>query len=176
MWTNLHRAPSAITPRLLPGHGHSRGCDACICPSYSCYSHRPDHTMSETAPAPRANGNVRTDSVPSANTSAQLPPEIESTLSRLSAYRNVRGVMILSRGSVAAGTTAGVVQSTGSVFEGESGKKYARVVEGLVASVGSAVAEVDEGVSLTLSQLTSDAHADRRTSSSSCGYERNGTS
>ena len=77
------------------------------------------------------------------------PPELEATLSRLSAYRNVRGVMILSRATYG-GETGGVVQSTGPVFEGEGGRKYARVVEGLVASVGSAVAEVDEGVCCSL--------------------------
>lgn len=106
--------------------------------------------MAETEAGPIANGHVRTASIPDVRDSAQLPPEIESTLARLSAYRNVRGVMILSRGSTAAGTTAGVVQSTGSVFEGESGKKYARVVEGLVASVGNAVTEVDDAVRLIL--------------------------
>lgn len=75
-----------------------------------------------------------------------IPPEIEATLSRLSAYRNVRGVMIISRTS-SEGKTGGVVQSTGSVFEGEGGKKYAMVIESLVANVGNAVGEVDEGVS-----------------------------
>jgi dynein light chain roadblock-type len=102
--------------------------------------------MSDIEATPQANGHVRTASIPDVRDNAQLPPEIESTLARLSAYRNVRGVMILTRGSAAAGIAAGVVQSNGSVFEGESGKKYARVVEGLVASVEGAVAEVDEGV------------------------------
>jgi hypothetical protein len=77
---------------------------------------------------------------------SQPPPEIESTLARLSAYRNVRGVMIISRSSDISGAAGGVIQHTGSVFEGESGRKYARVVEGLVRSVSTAVTEVDEGV------------------------------
>ena len=90
--------------------------------------------------------------------SPSASPEIESTLSRLSAYRNVRGVMILSRpytpSAPSSGTAnaqpspvGGIVQSTGSVFEGESGKMYARAVEGVVLSVSRAVSEVDEGVS-----------------------------
>lgn len=77
---------------------------------------------------------------------SQPPSEIESTLARLSAYRNVRGVMIISRSSGLSGPSGGVVQHNGSVFEGDSGKKYARVVEGLVRSVSAAVTEVDEGV------------------------------
>ena len=76
----------------------------------------------------------------------QPPPEIESTLARLSAYRNVRGVMILSRSTGDTDVTGGIIQHTGSIFEGEKGRTYARVVEGLVKSVSSAVTEVDEGV------------------------------
>lgn len=88
----------------------------------------------------------------------QPPPEIEATLSRLSAYRNVRGVMILSRSTIGSTSavpsgTGGIVQSTGSVFEGEGGKKYARVVEGLASSVSVAVGECDEGVSVSTSYV-----------------------
>lgn len=72
------------------------------------------------------------------------PPEIEATLSRLSAYRNVRGVMILAR---AGGAGSGIIQSTGSVFEGESGRKYAGSLEAVVAATAGAVSAVDEGVS-----------------------------
>lgn len=84
--------------------------------------------------------------LPETSLAVDIPPEIQATLARLSAYRNVRGVMIISRSTVS-GTSGGVVQSTGSIFEGDGGKKYARVVEGLAASVGTAVGEVDEGVS-----------------------------
>ena len=97
---------------------------------------------------------------------AAPPLEIEATLARLSAYRNVRGVMIVSREAKEARETsaqaqvqgqgqgqgaqpsAGIVQSTGSVFEGESGRKYAAVVEGVAASVSVAVDDCDEGVGL----------------------------
>ncbi|KLT42188.1 hypothetical protein CC85DRAFT_246253 [Cutaneotrichosporon oleaginosum] len=63
-----------------------------------------------------------------------VPPEIEATLSRLSAYRNVRGVMILARGA-----GCGIVQSSGAVFEGDSGRRYAGALEGVVAATAGAV-------------------------------------
>ena len=105
-------------------------------------------TMSETVAIHEVNGQS-TEQIP-------VPPEIEATLSRLSAYRNVRGVMILSRSS-STGSSGGLLQSTGSVFEGEDGKRYATVVEKLVATVGSAVGEVDEGVSTGQSAITAQA-------------------
>lgn len=125
-------------------------------------------------------------------TSIPPPPEIEATLSRLSAYRNVKGVMILSRsvlstthltenGSSGASTSSsagrgGIVQSTGSVFEGEGGKKYAQAVEDVVARVSKAVGEVDEGVSHACRGVLRYSLTVSRMSSSSCGYERSDTS
>ena len=112
--------------------------------------------MATESPATLPNGHEATLATKSSSNNlsnlAPPPPEIEATLSRLSAYRNVRGVMIVSRtgGYPVAGpgsTSGGIVQSSGSVFEGESGKRYARVVEGLVASVSVAVEEVEQGVS-----------------------------
>lgn len=104
---------------------------------------------------------------------APPPPEIEATLARLSAYRNVRGVMILARSASssagpsgpvggesgdgpAEGATSpstspsGIIQSTGAVFEGESGRRYAGALEAVVTATAGAVAAVDEGVSLVL--------------------------
>ena len=121
--------------------------------------------MSETIHQP--NGLSDSTSMPP-SASIAVPPEIESTLSRLSAYRSVRGVMILSRappptsssttGSSSAGaagsTTAqglgGIVQCTGSIFEEESGQRYATMVEGLVAVAAKGVGERDQGVSSPL--------------------------
>lgn len=110
--------------------------------------------------------SISSTSLPTTSSpSVPTPPEIESTLSRLSAYRNVRGVMILTRRptpsrsathadastttAVAAGASSigGIIHSTGSVFEGEGGKRYAKAVEGVVASTARAVSECDEGVS-----------------------------
>lgn len=68
--------------------------------------------------------------------------EVESTVSRLSNYRNVHGVMILSR-------QGGILRTEGTAFEGESGKQYAKAVKGIVEGVRSGVAEVDETVSLS---------------------------
>lgn len=106
----------------------------------------------------------------------QAQERIDQTLSRLSAYRNVRGVMVLSRrvaASAAAGSAgdtenaststhtstpptngaegtggiAGIVQSTGSVFEGDGGRRYAKAVEGIVLAVTRGMDECDAGVS-----------------------------
>lgn len=93
------------------------------------------------------------------------PPEIEHTLSRLSGYRNVHGVMVIARrgASTAADASSadkgqaagisGIVQSTGSVFEGESGLKYASELERLVASVAKAVDTCDSGVSRSFQRM-----------------------
>ncbi|CAK9786239.1 unnamed protein product [Cutaneotrichosporon oleaginosum] len=94
-----------------------------------------------------------------------VPPEIEATLSRLSAYRNVRGVMILARGA-----GCGIVQSSGAVFEGDSGRRYAGALEGVVAATAGAVGAVDEGVGARFDP------ADDRTSCASCASGRSGTS
>lgn len=72
----------------------------------------------------------------------QTPPtDVQATLSRLSAYKNVQGVLILSR------TGGGIIQSSGSVFDGDKGKKYGKVVAGMVEGVGKAVGVLEEGVS-----------------------------
>ncbi|BEI81365.1 hypothetical protein CcaverHIS002_0205250 [Cutaneotrichosporon cavernicola] len=81
-----------------------------------------------------------------------VPPEIESTLSRLSAYRSVRGVMILSR------DPSGIVQSSGTVFEGDSGRRYAGAVESVVAATAAAVGNVEEGDELRLMRIRTKRH------------------
>ncbi|GMK54233.1 hypothetical protein CspeluHIS016_0108190 [Cutaneotrichosporon spelunceum] len=85
-----------------------------------------------------------------------LPPEIEATLARLSAYRAVRGVMILAR--AAGGAGGGIVQSTGAVFDGDSGRRYAGAVERVVAATTSAVATVEEGDQLRLMRIRTKRH------------------
>jgi hypothetical protein len=60
--------------------------------------------------------------------------------------------MILSRTPTSTstdvgGTSGGIVQCTGSTFDGEGGQRYARLVEGLVSGATRGVAECDEGVS-----------------------------
>ena len=39
------------------------------------------------------------------------------------------------------------MQCTGSIFEGEGGQRYAKLVEGLVGGAARGVGECDEGVS-----------------------------
>lgn len=53
--------------------------------------------------------------------------------------------MILSRGPHDGG--GGIIQSAGTVFEGEGGRRYASALERVVAGVAGAVGECDEGVS-----------------------------
>ncbi|WVF65433.1 hypothetical protein IAT40_000160 [Kwoniella sp. CBS 6097] len=111
---------------------------------------------------------------------AAPPPEIESTLSRLSAYRNVRGVMVLSRASspstsqpqtngsnhpsssasISAGAAGGggIIQTTGSVFEGDGGRKYAKAVEGIVSSVSKAIGDCEEGDELKFMRIRTKRH------------------
>jgi dynein light chain roadblock-type len=69
----------------------------------------------------------------------------------------VRGVMILARASAATSSSgssgslgssgSGIVQSTGAVFEGEGGRRYAGALEAVVNATAGAVAACDEGVS-----------------------------
>ncbi|ODO01340.1 hypothetical protein I350_06159 [Cryptococcus amylolentus CBS 6273] len=93
------------------------------------------------------------------------PPEVEATLSRLSQYRNVRGVMVLARSHIVGDTPhpsrpgdAGIVQTTGTVFEGEGGAKYAGAVEMIVLSTGAAIAECEEGDELRLMRIRTKRH------------------
>lgn len=80
----------------------------------------------------------------------QSVPEIEATLARLSAYRNVRGVMVLTHSRPTAHTSnipdTAILQTTGTVFEGDGGKKYASAVESIVEGVINALKECDENV------------------------------
>lgn len=50
--------------------------------------------------------------------------------------------------SAQGGGVAGILSSTGSVFEGESGRRYARAVEGIVSAAAVGLNECDAGVSL----------------------------
>ncbi|ORX39186.1 hypothetical protein BD324DRAFT_649276 [Kockovaella imperatae] len=97
------------------------------------------------------------------------PPELEATLARLSAYRKVRGVMILSRGasttqradgqaSAGEASQSGILRRTGSVFEGNGGEKYASAVEDIVLRVGKAVASCEEGDEAKLMRIRTKRH------------------
>lgn len=103
-----------------------------------------------------ANGNATTSTATS-TVDVVVPAEVENTLNRLSAYRHVRGVMILARSQASTPAssnndpnipaTGGIIQFTGNVFEGDSGKKYAHALEGVVGTVAQAITDCEEGVS-----------------------------
>jgi dynein light chain roadblock-type len=106
-----------------------------------------------TVPTPTANGTSPTSGTsdplsPTSATHAPAPPEIEATLQRLAAYRNVRGVMIIARGQTGNGATGGIIQNTGTVFEGESGRRYAGALEAVVNATAGAVGACNDGVSV----------------------------
>lgn len=54
-----------------------------------------------------------------------VPPEVESTLTRIMSARNVRGVMVLSKDGA-------MIRHTGPAFEGETGRNYAIAVKRIV--------------------------------------------
>ncbi|OCF79102.1 dynein light chain roadblock-type [Kwoniella mangroviensis CBS 8886] len=126
--------------------------------------------MSEpTLPPSTSQHTLSLDTLPN---QSPPPPEIESTLSRLSAYRNVRGVMILSRSSSASiqatnGSSSensggagvgGIIQTTGNIFEGESGTKYAKAVEEIVLRVGKALNDCEPGDELKFMRIRTKKH------------------
>ncbi|KAH7925052.1 hypothetical protein BV22DRAFT_1012040 [Leucogyrophana mollusca] len=66
-----------------------------------------------------------------------MPPELEQTLSMLSAHRSVLGYLLLSRGD-----QVSIIRHSGVVFEGEQGRKYASVIGKIVESVQAGLEEV----------------------------------
>ena len=139
--------------------------------SYYTSRHQPPHKLSVTIQdnsssrsmtevLPQPNGHAPS---PDMDSGTDTPPEIEATLARLSAYRKVRGVMILSRAPIASSSSStrlsdaaagpsdnlrvsGILRRSGTVFDGEGGEKYARAVEDIVLSIGKAVASCEPGV------------------------------
>jgi hypothetical protein len=67
-----------------------------------------------------------------------VPPEVESTLSRISSHRNVRGVMVLSRDGP-------VIRYSGAIFDGDHGRRYAGAVKKIVDTCKTGLDEVAEG-------------------------------
>jgi dynein light chain roadblock-type len=76
-----------------------------------------------------------------ATTSAPaMSPELEATLSMLSSHRSVLGYMLVSRGH-----PVSIIRQSGVIFEGEQGRKYARVVGRIVESVQAGLEEIHAG-------------------------------
>lgn len=92
--------------------------------------------------------------VPSAAPASIVPAplEVEQTIARLSAHKTVRGVMICSR-------EGPIIRQSGSVFEGEQGKKYAAVVKKMVDACKTGLDEVnDAGDELKFMRIRTKKH------------------
>ncbi|TDL21989.1 hypothetical protein BD410DRAFT_789069 [Rickenella mellea] len=76
-------------------------------------------------------------STSTASSSIPTPPELEQTLSMLSAHRTVLGYLLLSRT-----TPVSIIRHSGVVFDGESGRKYAGAIGRIVESVRQGLEEV----------------------------------
>ena len=111
-----------------------------------------------TQPAP---GAPPSSTAQSSNAAPALvtPPELESTLAMLSSHRTVLGYLLLSRPSSSSASTSTsqghshshsipsfesvrIIRSSGVVFEGESGKRYAGAVGRIVDAVTRGLADV----------------------------------
>ncbi|KAH7912771.1 hypothetical protein BJ138DRAFT_1147619 [Hygrophoropsis aurantiaca] len=77
--------------------------------------------------------------VPAHPSAQAMPPELEQTLSMLSAHRSVLGYLLLSRGDPG---QVCIIRHSGVVFEGEQGRKYASVIGRIVESVQTGLEEV----------------------------------
>ncbi|KAJ7577543.1 hypothetical protein C8J56DRAFT_798853 [Mycena floridula] len=66
-----------------------------------------------------------------------MSPELEQTLSMLSAHRSVLGYMLLSRGF-----PVSIIRHSGVIFDGEQGRKYAGAIGKMVEGVQSGLEEV----------------------------------
>ncbi|KIR63868.1 dynein light chain roadblock-type [Cryptococcus bacillisporus CA1873] len=60
-------------------------------------------------------------------------------MEQLASHPNVIGTIILSR------TDNAIIKTTGKVFDGEGGKRYAAAVENIVKSVADALAACNDG-------------------------------
>ncbi|KAA1079342.1 hypothetical protein PGT21_008613 [Puccinia graminis f. sp. tritici] len=88
-------------------------------------------------------------------TSMAGPPEVESTIQRLSEHRNVRGVIILNRDGV-------LIRSSGPVFQGSDGvivlRRYASEARKIVDAVGSSVDRMELDDQLRFLRIRTQQH------------------
>ncbi|CAK5270443.1 unnamed protein product [Mycena citricolor] len=81
--------------------------------------------------------NKSTTTAPITSTSGGMTPELESTLSLLSSHRSVLGYILVSRGH-----PVSIIRHSGSVFDGEQGRRYASAIGRIVESVSTGLEEV----------------------------------
>lgn len=79
-------------------------------------------------------------------------------MEQLASHPNVIGTIILSR------TDNAIIKTTGNVFDGEGGKRYAAAVENIVKSVADALAACNGGekVSILLTSCPYHTSASRK--------------
>lgn len=98
-------------------------------------------------------GSPSSSSTPVTNLPA--PPEVESTIRRLSEHKNVRGVIILSRDGV-------VIRSAGGIFQGSDGvivlRRYASEVRKIVEVVGHSVDRIELDDQLRFLRIRTQQH------------------
>jgi len=105
-------------------------------------------TSAATTPSAQSTSIPQTAS----NASSVAPsPELDALLNRLTSHRAVRGVLILSRDNA-------IIRHSGTMFEGEEGKKYAKVVGRVVRVVREGLNEVTEGDDLKFMRLRTKRH------------------
>ncbi|KZO91990.1 hypothetical protein CALVIDRAFT_488189, partial [Calocera viscosa TUFC12733] len=78
--------------------------------------------------------------------------EADTLITRLSAHRAVRGVLIISNPEHA------IIRASGPMFDGEEGRKYARVIGRVVRVVREGVQEVGEGDELRFVRVRTRRH------------------
>jgi hypothetical protein len=84
----------------------------------------------------------------SSTTVTSPPPEVESTIARLSSNRSVKGVLILNSSGI-------LIRSAGLIFDNnlELVKKYIKVSKALVEKTKELVTEIDEVVRCSTGRL-----------------------
>ncbi|KAJ8519417.1 hypothetical protein ONZ45_g3636 [Pleurotus djamor] len=68
-----------------------------------------------------------------------MTPELEHTLSLLSAHRTVLGYILMSRGH-----PYSIIKQSGVIFDGEHGRKYAAAIGKIMENIQGALEELSE--------------------------------
>ncbi|KAF9020550.1 hypothetical protein BDZ89DRAFT_1072172 [Hymenopellis radicata] len=74
---------------------------------------------------------------------AEISPELSQTLALLSTHRSVLGYILLAHPHHLGGGVS-IIRSSGVIFDGDAGRKYAAVIARIVDSVRDGMEEVGE--------------------------------
>ncbi len=80
---------------------------------------------------------------------AEISPELSQTLALLSTHRSVLGYILLAHPHHLGGGVS-IIRSSGVIFDGDAGRKYAAVIARIVDSVRDGMEEVGEEVGCPL--------------------------